>query len=372
MDAPQAKACEATLHFEWDGRCEYNPRPVLRYKHDQLTQHPALPEGAPSPEAPMPKVHVLHENPEWLPPFAAAFDALEVDWTEWLLTEGTIDLDAPPPEGIFYSRMSASSHTRGHAHAKDYTRSVLSWLEAHGRTVINGRRVLELEMSKVDQHAALRAAGFDVPRTIAVIGRDRLIEEARRLPLPFITKHNQGGRGLGVQKFEDIQSFEAYVTGPDFEQPVDGITLLQEYVRPADGTITRVEIVGGEFLYALRADTSQGFTLCPADNCEIDELPLPPRIDEVAVDRSPAIIKMPAVASAPEPSTTEGGLFHWRDNFEGHPIIQRYLDFCAHWNIGIAGIEFIESADGRLVNGSSPKAPSTSTPHPPRASSTPA
>ena len=221
----------------------------------------------------MSRVYVIHENPEWLPPFAAAFDRLEVPWEEWLLDEGTLDLDAAPPEGVFYSRMSASSHTREHAHSKDYTRSVLSWLESHGRTVVNGRRVLELEMSKVDQHAALRAFGFDVPSTVAVIGRDRLIDEARRLPLPFITKHNQGGRGLGVQKFETLEDFEAYVTGPDFEQPVDGITLLQEYVRPAGGTVTRVELVGGEFLYALRADTSQGFTLCPpttarSKNCQ--------------------------------------------------------------------------------------------------------
>lgn len=279
----------------------------------------------------MPKIHVIHENPEWLPPFAAAFDALGLEWEEWLLDEGALDLDAAPPEGVFYSRMSASSHTREHPHAKDYTRSVLSWLEAHGRTVVNGRRVVELEMSKVDQHTALRAAGFDVPRTVAVIGRARLLEEARRLPLPFITKHNQGGRGLGVQKFEDIEAFEAYVTGPDFEEPVDGITLLQEYVRPADGTITRVELVGGQFLYALRADTSQGFTLCPADNCEIETL----------ADGTIQVI--------PPSEEDADGLFHWRDGFDGHPIIERYLDFCARWDIGIAGIEFIESADGRLV-----------------------
>ena len=30
-------------------------------------------------------------------------------------------------------------------------RAVLSWLEAHGRRTVNGRRILELEMSKVDQ-----------------------------------------------------------------------------------------------------------------------------------------------------------------------------------------------------------------------------
>jgi len=281
----------------------------------------------------MSRLYVIHENPEWLPPFAAAFDKLDIPWEEWLLDEGTLDLDAAPPEGVFYSRMSASSHSRGHTASKDYTRSVLSWLESHGRTVVNGRRVIELEMSKVDQHAALRAFGFDVPRTVAVIGSGSLIEEARKLPLPFITKHNQGGRGLGVQKFDTLEQFEAYVDGPDFEEPVDEITLLQEYVRSADGTITRVELIGGEFVYALKADTSQGFTLCPADNCAIDELP------------GDGIVRAP-LEEASDSDGEDDSLFHWRQGFD-HPIVARYLDFCRFWDIGIAGIEFIESDDGR-------------------------
>ncbi len=73
-----------------------------------------------------------------------------------------LDLDEPPPRGVFWSRISGSSHTRGHPHAKDQARGVLSWLHAHGRRVVNGRRVLELEVSKVAQLTALRAAGFGV------------------------------------------------------------------------------------------------------------------------------------------------------------------------------------------------------------------
>ena len=93
----------------------------------------------------MSKIFVIHENSEWLPPFAEALDAEGATWEEWSLVEGTIDIGVEPPEGVFYSRMSASSHTRGHAASKDYTRSVLSWLESFGRTVVNGRRVLEME-----------------------------------------------------------------------------------------------------------------------------------------------------------------------------------------------------------------------------------
>ena len=85
-------------------------------------------------------------------------------------------------------------------------------------------------MSKVEQLAALRAAGFDVPRTLAVAGRDELAAAARKLPVPFISKHNQGGKGLGVRLFASHDEFDAYLAGPDYEPPVDGITLLQEYL----------------------------------------------------------------------------------------------------------------------------------------------
>jgi hypothetical protein len=221
---------------------------------------------------------------------------------------------------VFWSRMSASSHTRGHPYAKDQTRGLLSWLQASGRRVVNGRAVLDLEMSKVEQLVALRAAGFDVPRTIAVAGQAELAAAARKLPAPFISKHNQGGKGLGVRLFASHRDFDAYLDGQDYQPPVDGITLLQEYLQPRQPSITRVELVGGSFVYAISADTARGgFQLCPADACAAGE-------------------------SAPD----EPGLFTVLDGFD-HPIVGRYLDFAARHGIEIAGFEFIETADGRLV-----------------------
>ncbi|MFO7690546.1 MAG: alpha-L-glutamate ligase, partial [Cryobacterium sp.] len=115
-----------------------------------------------------PSVYILHENAEWLPPLLAALDAEGVPHVEWMLAGGSIDLSQEPPHGVFWSRLSASSHTRGHPFAKEYARSVLRWLEAHGRRVVNGSQVAELEVSKVAQFLELTVAGFDVPATIAV------------------------------------------------------------------------------------------------------------------------------------------------------------------------------------------------------------
>jgi hypothetical protein len=281
-----------------------------------------------------PRLYVLHENPDWYAPLAAAFDRAGLPHDQWLLGDAVLDLDAAPPRGVFWSRMSASSHTRGHPFAKDQTRGVLAWLEAHGRRVVNGRRVLDLEMSKVEQLTALRAAGFDVPRTLAVAGATELAAAARQLPVPFISKHNQGGKGLAVRSFETHADYDAYLAGPDYEPPVDGITLLEEYLTAAAPQISRVEIVGGEFVYAITADTGRGgFQLCPADACA---LPAPG-----AGALTPGSVT--AGSAGPEPS-----LFALRAGFD-HPIVGRYLDFAGQHGIEIAGFEFIETADGRLV-----------------------
>lgn len=267
-------------------------------------------------------LYVLHENPDWFPPFAAAFDAAGLDYEEWLLITGSLDFQSTPPEGIFWNRLSGSSHTRNHPYSKDYTRAVLDWLQAHGRRVVSGRWVVEMEVSKVRQLTALQAFGIDVPRTVAVIGKDDLLATAARFPTPFITKHNQGGKGLGVRRFNDLDTFAAYVASDEFEEPVDGITLLQEYVPPKNGLITRVETVGYDYVYAITADAARGgFQLCPSEACELDEAGRP--------------------VAAPS-------LFALREGFQ-HPIIDAFLSFARAYQLEIAGFEFIETDDGRIV-----------------------
>ena len=267
-------------------------------------------------------IYALHENPEWFPPFARAFTGAGLDFEEWLLISGTIDLDATPPEGIFYNRLSASSHTRDHANSKDYTRAILEWLDAHGRRIVNGRSVVEMEVSKVRQLSLLKAFGIDTPRTIAVIGRGDLVTAAESFPTSFITKHNQGGKGLGVRRFDDLASFRDYVASDEFEVPVDGITLLQEYVQPREPFITRIETVGYEYVYAITADTERGgFQLCPADACELDEFGKPKQA---------------------------ASLFALREGFQA-PVIDQVLGFARKYKLEVAGFEFIEAADGRTV-----------------------
>jgi glutathione synthase/RimK-type ligase-like ATP-grasp enzyme len=153
------------------------------------------------------KAYIIHENSEWTIHLTKRLTELGIPYEEWHLDEGRLDLSKEPPAGVFYSRMSASSHTRDHRFAAEYTGQVLAWLEAHGRKVINGTRALQLEVSKVLQYLELNKQGIKTPRTIAAVGKGHILEAASEFSgTPFITKHNRAGKGLGVQLFQTIEA----------------------------------------------------------------------------------------------------------------------------------------------------------------------
>ena len=166
------------------------------------------------------------------------------------------------------------------------------------------------------QYAALQTAGIATPRTCPSHGREPAVAAARTFGGPFISKHNRGGKGLGVHLHDDVAAFTAWLDGPDHEPPIDGILLLQEYIQAPEPFITRLEFVGGEFLYAVRVDTRDGFQLCPAEACAVD----------------------PA----------QGPMFQIVDGFSS-PLIETYGQFLADNHIQIAGIEFIVDGAGRAL-----------------------
>src|SRR3954451_228410 len=124
----------------------------------------------------MSKIYVIHENEAWVEPLRDAFGELGLPYQEWFLDQGVLDYSSAPPHGVFYNRMSASSHTRDHRYAPELTSAVLAWLEAHQRRVINGSRALQLEINKIAQYAALSRFGIRTPRTLAAVGRKHVIE----------------------------------------------------------------------------------------------------------------------------------------------------------------------------------------------------
>jgi hypothetical protein len=272
----------------------------------------------------MTHIHVIHENAAWLDPLAEELDRQVLPWRDWFLDRGVFDLSRPPPKGVFYNRMSASSHTRDHRYAAELTAAVLAWLEGHGRRVINGSRALDLEISKARQYAALEAAGIRTPDTVLVAGKDLLAAAAQQHfgAGAFILKPNRGGKGLGVRLFYTVDAMNDYTAGLDYQPPVDGLHLLQEYVRAPVPLITRAEFIGGRFVYAVEVDTSEGFELCPADACAVGDAACPateePRAKFTIIEDIDADLK------------------------------RRYEAFLAANDIGVAGIEFVTDSAGTV------------------------
>jgi hypothetical protein len=266
----------------------------------------------------MPRIYVLHESPEWYAPLHAALDEAGAPHEEIFLDQGVVDLTAPPPDGVYFNRLSGTAHTRGHVLAVEHARAVLRRLEGHGRRVVNSLGALELAMSKTALTAALAASGIPVPRTRSAIGLDRVVEAARAMRGPFLVKPNRSGKGVGIQAFGGVEELDRAVTAGEFGGSIDGVYVVQERIQSPDPFITRCEFVGGQLLYAVASRTGGGFNLCPTDlACDVPLL-----------------------------SSCDGPRFSIREGFE-HPIIDAYRRFMERHAIEICAIEFIVDHAGK-------------------------
>jgi glutathione synthase/RimK-type ligase-like ATP-grasp enzyme len=277
------------------------------------------------------QVHVFYENEAWMPPLREALAGRGLQVKEHFVDGGYVNIHKHPPNGVYINRMSPSAHTRGHQGGVVFVREILFQLEQLGHRVINGSSAFSLEVSKLHQHTAMEVFGIRTPRTIGVIGKQGLKHQARKMEFPFITKHNQGGKGLGVQLFQDYDSFDVYVDGADFIDSPDNVTLLQQYIKPRNEVVTRIEIVDGRFLYALSASTQQGFELCPADACWPADL----------LERE----QPPPLFAADSSITADDKL------------VQKLIAFCKAYRLDVAGIEWVENDAGNRyvydINGTS-------------------
>jgi len=274
------------------------------------------------------KIYILHENDEWVEPLRKELQAINVPFEEWHLGKRNVEHLDKPPHGIFYNRMSASSHTRGHRYAPEHTAVVLNWLEKNKRRVINNSRALSLEISKSLQYKELESFGIKTPKTIYCSNKESILKSANVFTKPFITKHNRGGKGLGVKLFNNKKELDSYVSSRNFEPSIDGITLLQDYIDANPKVIKRVEFVNSKFLYTVEVDASEGFELCPA--CPEDQNDVPKQ--QIAGEFCP----------------TTGNKFKIMKNYKENELTEKYENFIAANGIEIAGIEYITDKKGEI------------------------
>ena len=273
------------------------------------------------------KSYIIHENEEWLIPLRKALEKFDVQYEEWLLDDMTINIDQSPPKGIFFSRMSASNYTRNHLHSNQSSNIILTWLENHNRRVINGTNVLKIEFSKVLQQLLLKQSGFKTPKTIVAVGINKIKEAASNLNVyPMIIKPNQGGKGFGVKLINTINELDEMLEDNLINSSKDDTWLLQEKISTNEEFITRMEFIGGNFIYSLKVFSKNSFELCPADACEVD-------LDQFCpVDETNDI-------NNSQPS-------FFIDDEPDKNLAKQLTIFLKKHQIEVAGVEFIRNKDG--------------------------
>ena len=231
---------------------------------------------------------IYYEHPEWFKPLFEELDSRGIPFEKIDATVNVLDIAESFADkySLFINRMSPSSHLRDHQSGIFHTQSVVAHAELTGVPVVNGVKAYSYEINKSKQLSLLASLGLGYPRARAINDPSLAVKASEGLRFPVVVKANIGGSGAGITRFDSPEELaEANV-----QLGLDGTALVQEYVPARDGHITRVETIGGKFLYAIDIFSSgDSFNLCPADICQIGEAKPALRIE--AATPSPQVIE---------------------------------------------------------------------------------
>jgi len=214
-------------------------------------------------------IGIYYEHPHWFAPLFAELDRRDTPYTRLHAEHHSFNPAEQPPFDLVFNRMSPSAWLRGHGNAVFYTHQFLAHLERHGVRVVNGTRAFQAETSKALQLSVLRELGLPYPLARVINDPADAPAAAEELEFPIVVKPNVGGSGAGVQRFDNHAQLAAAVATGSIELGPDHTALVQQFIPSEEGRITRVEVLGGRFLYAIRVYSSgETFNLCPADVCQ--------------------------------------------------------------------------------------------------------
>ena len=165
--------------------------------------------------------------------------------------------------------MSPSAYLREGGSAIFHTLNFLAHLERVGTRVINGLQAFTCEISKARQLTLLAELGLPAPRSRVIHRAAEAPAAAEGLRFPVVVKANVGGSGAGIVRYDSLGELKEAMRAGSIEFGLDHVALVQEFVPARAGHITRVETLGGKFLYAINVYPEEGsFDLCPADACQ--------------------------------------------------------------------------------------------------------
>jgi hypothetical protein len=215
-------------------------------------------------------IAIYHEHPDWFRPLFAELDRRGVPYVRIDARRHQYDTASKDGEfALVFNRMSPSAYLRGHGQGIFYTLSYLAHLEQLGVRVINGVRAFTVEISKALQLSLLESLGLPYPCTRVINHPSEAVAAAHHLRFPVVLKPNIGGSGAGVARFDRPEELGRAAAEGRLHLGIDHTALVQEHIPARGGHITRVEVLNGKFLYAIRVFLSgEDYNLCPADICQ--------------------------------------------------------------------------------------------------------
>jgi hypothetical protein len=215
-------------------------------------------------------IAVYYEHPDWFRPLFAELDRRSIPYTRLDASAHSYDpSERAVPFSLVVNRASPSAYLRGHAQSTFHTLNWLRHLERLRVPVVNGARAYEMETSKALQLDILAELGLPYPRARVVNSAAVAVEAARGFRYPVLVKANIGGSGAGITRLDSADSLMRAVAEGRLDFGLDQVALVQELAPMRGGHITRVEVLGGKFLYAINVFPAEdSFNLCPADVCQ--------------------------------------------------------------------------------------------------------
>jgi glutathione synthase/RimK-type ligase-like ATP-grasp enzyme len=218
----------------------------------------------------MKPIAIYHEHPDWFRPLFTELDRRRVPYVRLDAAAHRYNpSETEVPYSLVFNRASPSAYLRGHGQSTFYTLQWLRHLARIGVPVVNGASAYAMDTSKAIQLDALAALGLPYPRTGIANSGATAVEAAQGLRYPILVKANVGGSGAGITRFDDEAGLITAAEQGSLDFGVDGVALVQELAPLRNGHITRLETLGGEFLYAINVFPAEdSYNLCPADVCQ--------------------------------------------------------------------------------------------------------
>jgi glutathione synthase/RimK-type ligase-like ATP-grasp enzyme len=282
-----------------------------------------------------PDLAVLYEHPKWFEPLFAALERHGISYEAIRLSDHVYDPAVPQaPAPVVLSRVAMSSFLREREHGIFYAQALFDHWAGAGARVLNGADVIAVDSSKARQLSLISRLGYAVPQTRVVHRREDLPAATQGMAWPLMVKANIGGSGAGIVRYADAGELERSIAEGSAPDSVDSVLLVQDYVPARGGVITRVETLGGKFLYAIEVETGgDSFDLCPADACAVSRGPI--RMQAVT---PPAEIVEAAERIARAAGLDIGGVEYLIDDRDGTP---RFYDINALSNFVAKPLEVL-------------------------------